>query len=1371
MVLRTNINPLFNTKKNTIIMKRILLSFMVLIIASVGLSAQSQIFNVGGFYYRLMPDTNGGNESDLIAVVSTMGDMDYYKGEISIPSTISQGGVEYSVAAIGDLAFKGSKQLTSIRIPASIRQVPAGAFYGCDNLVLITVDSDNPVYDSRDNCNAVIETATNTLVAGCKNTVIPSSVPILGECAFYGTRGLTSLTVTESIKEIGNWTFLDCENIETLNWNSVYPPSLVTNYSKSQLTEVVLGDSVTYIESSAFSGCRNLKSIKYSSNIKGIGPYAFAYCESLTSMIIPYGVETLDYDAFIGCNGIETLYLNSNNVTRAAALRSLGPTLKTIVLGDSVTSLDLWYFAQCYELESIIVEPGNPVFDSRSNCNAIIETATNKMLVGCKNSTIPEGVTAIAGKVFSYCGSPKDIILPSSLLSIDDFAFLGCDSLASLVIPANVNYIGQSITYGCHSLTSLSVDSQNEYYDSRNNCNAIIEKRTGKLVAGSNSSTVPDGVTAIDYMAFCDMPGLKSMNLPSSVKYIGDYAFSCSGLESISLPSSLDSIGEYAFQMCYNLLSVNIPQGIKRIERGLFSGCEALTTVEIPSSVNSIGYCAFMSCSSLKSLIIPEGVTIIEDRTFSGCNSLSYLSLPSTISMFDGYVFYGCESIKTAGPKGGGYNYEFSWDTIPANAFLGLNYLESAVIPKTVKAIYECDYDDAYREYDDKHPSAVFAGCYNLSSVSVSFKDTKLFRLYYNRLTGITIFEESAMDFNLYKMNPVRSITVLNDSIRSFSTILTGLVDNVVLSENVVYIDSAAFSFSPYSIQVDRRNSRYAPLEIAICNNVYDIYVENGNSHYSSNEGVLFNKNGNELLAYPSGREGVYRIPKTTESIAGSAFKFSRKLSSVYIPASVESIGERAFEGCDTLKVIIIEGSPEIGSYAFGDCKNIESVTTRNSLPGKMRMSDSPQTIMVGEYNDIVRDNSDMNIVTSYNNEFGRTVAALSDKNGRTQWKISLSKKDIPAGKYKVSIGILPNLSVRRPVLFVPEIKAINKEGRTISLVEPYAEIDEPPFFIENSFSTSTYSEYERVVFADCIEIQSDFQLVKFIFNVGGYDPRLYSNSMILDRIFLEPLDDNLSAESFAGPFTENVFNDATLYVPEGAVETYRTADGWKYFKHIEVDTKTYPADEIEVSVNEAGYATFYYSDGAYTLPQGLSAMVVSGIADDKLVYETITYGSESDIIPAGVPVILVSDNKKAGSFKLRLSDSSFEYIGDNLLLGSDAECLTYSFGNSYFYKLSYGPSGTDLSGVPGWYWGAPNGGAFNIEAHKAWLAVPARFGTKAAVGFSMSGDDVTEALSIKADGEDTEPVYYDLNGRNLYAPVGGNITITNGTKVIIIDK
>lgn len=1366
-------------------MKRILLSFMALIIASVGLSAQSQIFNVGGFYYRLMPDTNGGNESDLIAVVSTIGDADYYKGEISIPSTISLGGVQYSVAAIGDLAFKGSKQLTSIRIPASIRQVPAGAFYGCDNLVSITVDSDNPVYDSRDNCNAVIETATNTLVAGCKNTVIPSSVPILGECAFYGTRGLTSLTVTESIKEIGNWTFLDCENIETLNWNSVYPPSLVTNYSKLFLRDVVLGDSVTYIESWAFSGCRNLKSIKYSSNIKGIGNYAFAYCESLTSMIIPYGVENMGYDAFIGCDGIETLYLNSNNAKRAA-LRSLGPSLKTLVLGDSVTSLDLWDFAQCDELESIVVEPGNPVFDSRSNCNAIIETATNKLLVGCKTTTIPEGVTCIESGAFSYCGGPKTISLPSSLLSIANHAFLGCDSLTSLAIPANVNKIGLGITNGCYSLTSLSVDPKNAYYDSRGDCNAIIEKSSGKLIAGSNRSTVPDGVTEIETNAFSDLHGLSSIIIPSSVKSIGSSAFSgCVGLKTITLPSSLDNIGSFAFQQCINLLSVKIPQGIKSIGTGLFYGCDTLTTVEIPSNVDSIRSRAFMYCRSLKSLIIPEGVTTIEDLAFAGCYSLSYLSMPSTVTKIDGDVFYGCESLKTTGPKGGGYNYEFSWDTIPANAFMGLKNLESVVIPKTVKAVYECDDRNAFRGYEDGYPSSVFAGCYNLKSVSVSFKDTKLFRLYIRRLTGTELFEESAMDFNLYKMNPVRSITVLDDSIRTLSTILTGSVEDLVLSDNVVYIESSAFSFTPYFVN----KVNYDGNDVSICNNIQDISVESGNRHFMSIEGVLFNKDGNQLVAYPGGRMGGYRIPASTTTIAGYAFSNCGELTDVYIPNSVTQISDRAFAECGSLSEVIIEGAPVIGLYAFDGCRNIQSVRTRSAVPGLMELSECPQTIMAGDYNRLDCEGS---INPVFNAELGRTVS-LMNGNGASEWGIRIDAFNIPSGSYKVSVGILPSPDNMLSE-FHPIIRGIKEGGERVILLDPIEELDYPPFeytvyYMNDGNAIITKDSvmvrpgryrvetkvvsigYDSVLIADSLVIPEGIEYLQINMEMISADYSETSSYLFLDRIFFEPLDSDMPVLRYAGTFTENVFNDATLYVPEGAVETYRTADGWKYFKHIEVDTKTYPADEIEVSVNEAGYATFYYSDGAYTLPQGLSAMVVSGIADDKLVYETIAYGSESDIIPAGVPVILVSDNKKAGSFKLRLSDSSFEYMGDNLLYGSDTECLTYSFGNSYFYKLSYGPSGTDLSGVPGWYWGAPNGGAFNIEAHKAWLAVPARFGTKAAVGFSMSGDDVTEALSVKADGDDTEPVYYDLNGRNLYAPLGGTISISNGTKVIIIDK
>ena len=1400
---------------------------MMALCAISGVHAQSGYFNSNGFFFNI-PDYFDGNTKN-VAVVVAAGNSNSYQGTVTIPSTVDYNGRTYKVGAIHDMAFKGCKNMTSIIIPESVTDIANGAFYGCDNLTSIVINQDNPVYDSRDNCNAVIKTGTNTLIAGCKKTSFPSSVKNIGDCAFYGSNiasviipstidsigkwafldctGLMSLTIEEGVASIGNgaflgcssltaieipstvnailpatfqgcsnltelkipnsvseieyMAFLECNSIETLYWNCDVSPRCVTSGAYESLKNVVLGDSITIIGSEAFAGCKNLKTIDIPLGVKIIGQDAFYGCSGLKTMTIPYGVEKVGYNTFGACDGIETLYWNSN-CNLGNAIRPIKNTLKTIIIGDSVSSLDVSAFVDCKNLISVSVAPGNPVFDSRNNCNAIIESSLNKLLFGFKNTTIPEGVTAIADKAFSYCGAPKDIILPSSLLSIDDYAFLGCDSLASLVIPANVNHIGQSITNGCCALTSLSVDPQNAYYDSRSDCNAIIEKSTGRLIAGCNNSTIPEGITTIATYSLSGFSQLKSVSCPSSLRVIEDYAFAgCNGMESVLFSSSMDSIGSYAFAYCYSLLSINIPSGIKTIEPSTFFSCDTLMSIDIPASVEKIGTQAFAYCKSLKSI-----------------------SIPSTVMEIEANAFYGCNGIRTAGPKGGGYNYEFSWDTIPANAFMGLKNLESVVIPKTVKAVYECDNRNAYWGYDDGYPSSVFAGCYNLKSVSVSFKDTKLFRFAINNLTGYRYFEESAMDYNLYKTNPVRSITVLDDSIRTFSTILTGSVENLVLSDNVVYIDSSAFSFTPYIIY--RANSYD---DVYIENNIQDISVESGNRHFMSIDGVLFNKDGNQLVAYPGGRMGGYRIPASTTTIASCAFSNCYELTDVYIPNSVTQISDRAFAECERLSEVIIEGAPVVGLYAFDGCRNIQSVRTRSAVPGLMELSDSPQTIMAGERNRLDCEGS---INSVFNAELGRTVSLMKGY-GASEWGIRIDAFNIPSGSYKVSVGILPSPDNMLSE-FHPIIRGIKQSGERVTLLDSIEELDYPPFedykYYMNDGNVITTRDsvmyrpgkyrvvtkivpvgYDSVLIADSLVIPEGIEYLQINMEMISADYSETSSYLFLDRIFFEPLDSDMPVQRYAGTFTENVFNDATLYVPEGAVETYRNADGWKLFSKIEVDTKTYPADEIEVSVNEAGYATFYYSDGAYTLPQGLSAMVVSGVADDKLVYETTAYGSESDIIPAGVPVILVSDNKKAGSFKLRLSDSSFEYMGDNLLLGSDAECLTYSYGNSYFYKLSYGPSGTDLSGVPGWYWGAPNGGAFNIEAHKAWLAVPARFGTKAAVGFSMSGDDVTEALSVKADGEDTEPVYYDLNGRNLYAPVGGIITITNGTKVIIIDK
>ena len=633
-------------------MKKTIFSFLLAMMSVAGINAQSQIFDVNGIYFRLMQDTIS-DTGGLMAVVTTKGNTKYYNGDVSIPSTVSYNGVEYPVKAISDVAFRGCKQITSINIPASVIKVPAGAFYGCSSLTTVTVSSDNPVYDSRENCNAVIETATNTLIAGCKNFVLPSSVSVIGDCALWGSNitslvippnvtignwafmectGLLSLTISEGVTSIGDGAFLGCTNIktldvpygnymagnnifggcyniETLNWNSPTVPSNIISASKSTIRSVVLGDSVRKIMDMAFDGCSQLKSIVIKSkNINYIGYRSF------------YGCDSLEY---VYWNSRDTLYLLSQITSNVFA------SLKKLELGSSATVTSASSLRSCPNLVSIIVDPDNPLYDSRNNCNAIIETEANRLLLGCSTTVIPDGVTEIGEIAFIDCNNLKTIQIPSSVEKIQASAFENT-GLTSINIPQNVSYISGNIFKWCTELTSITVDPNNRVYDSRNNCNAIIESKTNTLIAGCQGTAIPDGITAIGDYAFSGSR-LTSISIPSSVTTIGSYAFQgCYLLTSVNVPSRMDSLGDYVFQWCSGLKSFTIPSGVKVIGSGLFFDCESLEVVDIPSSVDSIGYKAFGSCHSLKSVVIPEGVKVIDNFTFSGCESLSYLYIPSS---------------------------------------------------------------------------------------------------------------------------------------------------------------------------------------------------------------------------------------------------------------------------------------------------------------------------------------------------------------------------------------------------------------------------------------------------------------------------------------------------------------------------------------------------------------------------------------------------------------------------------------------------------------------------------------------------------------------------------------------------------------------
>ena len=175
--------------------------FLLLTLLCLSLSARAHDAEVDGIFYNL-------DAYNKTATVTFQGDNIYsydneYSGDVVIPETVTYNGITYSVTSLGDYCFNGCKRLTSITIPNSVTSLGQGCFLGCSSLERMVVDAANPVYDSREDCNAIIHTSTNELIAGCKNSHIPNSVTSLGDNCFWGSSSFTSITIPNSVTRLG----------------------------------------------------------------------------------------------------------------------------------------------------------------------------------------------------------------------------------------------------------------------------------------------------------------------------------------------------------------------------------------------------------------------------------------------------------------------------------------------------------------------------------------------------------------------------------------------------------------------------------------------------------------------------------------------------------------------------------------------------------------------------------------------------------------------------------------------------------------------------------------------------------------------------------------------------------------------------------------------------------------------------------------------------------------------------------------------------------------------------------------------------------------------------------------------------------------
>ena len=466
-----------------------------------------------------------------------MGDYDSYSSKAPWGTAIKKVVIENGVTRIGDSAFYHCTGLTSVTIPNSVTSIGDTAFYRCTGLTSITVSKGNAVYDSRNNCNAIIKTETNELIVGCKNTVIPDSVTSIGDSAFYRCTGLTSVTIPDSVTRIDDDAFYECTG----------------------LTSVTIGNSVTDIGWSAFSGCTGLTSVTIPDSVTSIGGRAFYGCTGLTSVTIPDSVTSIGDDAFgyyyyFYEAKVSNFTIYGNKGT-AAEQYAVGNGFTFVPLGEMPTEepteapaqvIRSGYTGDCtwtLDDNGVLTISGNGKMGEYNHFSQKAPWGTEIKKVVIKNGvtsigywafedctgltsiTIPNSVKSIGGSAFYNCTGLTSVTIGNSIESIDGYAFSGCTGLRSVTIPDSVRSIGNYAFCYCSGLTSISVSLGNTVYDSRNNCNAIIKTKTNELIVGCKSTVIPDSVTRIGNYAFSGCTGLTSVTIPDSVTSIGKYAF------------------------------------------------------------------------------------------------------------------------------------------------------------------------------------------------------------------------------------------------------------------------------------------------------------------------------------------------------------------------------------------------------------------------------------------------------------------------------------------------------------------------------------------------------------------------------------------------------------------------------------------------------------------------------------------------------------------------------------------------------------------------------------------------------------------------------------------------------------------------------
>ncbi len=863
-------------------------------VASIGLGAFSGCWNLT----KIDVDADNANYKSIDGVLFSL------DGSTLIQCPGGKEGnyvIPPAVASVGVSAFAYCDVLESIVVHAGVTDIGRSAFASCEDLGHIDVDANNPNYKDIDGVLFSKDGTTLIQYPGGKagDYTIPAGVEKIGYNAFFRCKMLGDIRIPDSVISIDYWAFLGSNLVENQHDGVVYIDGWALDYEgampegttlvlkegtrgiansafvgEMELVDVVIPDSVKHIGGGAFSNCAALEKITFPTELVSIGDYAFQGC-GFETVIIPADVTSIGDYAFSNCERLTRALFQGDAPTSFGSFVFFGVEPGFAIYYDPDTfgwSTPRWndYLALSNTAEGIRGQCGDDLTWTMNLLTGTLEISGTGDMWDFYFNPVPwsdvkrniltvsvlEGVTRIGNAAFDNCGNLKNVHFPESLQSIGEFAFSYC-GLKRVVIPAGVTEIERCAFVGCMDMADIAVDKDNSNYISID----------GVLFSS-------DGTTLVQ------CPGGKEgvYAVPEDVEYIGEQAFgNCWKLTDVTLPDRLEAIGDYAFSGNDGLERLFIPAQVTDIKRGALSNCKRLICIDVHEDNPSFasrdgalydkGFTTLIQCpgGKLGILEIPEGVTSIGDNACEGCRELSGVKLPeSLLSIGDG-------------------------------AFIICKELKDVAIPAEVTSIGQ----------------NAFGFCWSLTDIIVADENK-----YYASENGM-LFDKDKTTLLLCPAGQSGQVEIPEDvsSIEENAFGYCHKITGVTLPNSLTHIGAWAFDACDglLSIRIPAGVTEIGRGAFSYCLGMISIDVDKDNLVYSSEEGVLFNKDGTMLIACPGRKTGKYAIPEGVVSIEDLAFFGCLELTGITIPNSVKRVGMGVFSNTSAYRnqsngVVYIDG-------------------------------------------------------------------------------------------------------------------------------------------------------------------------------------------------------------------------------------------------------------------------------------------------------------------------------------------------------------------------------------------------------------------------------------------------------------------------------